>query len=136
MSNKTKNSLLKSFLLLENFKKAISDLVEYRIWHIKTGAKIKISAMSDHHLLFSHRFLVNSIESLNITDDFNFNDEVFKLSVLAMEGINIFVEEIKFRGLSVLPSKIEVYMNSNESLKSKNELSFNRKFLEKKSMCI
>jgi len=130
VGNKTNNSSIKTF------EKIISDLVEHGIWRTKTGEKIKILTMSDHHLLFSHRFLVNKIDSLNAADDFNFNDEIFKLSILAVEGINVFVREINFRNLPILPSDTEAHMNSNESLKSENDLSFKDEFLKKKSMKI
>lgn len=130
MSNKTNNFSIKTF------EKIVSDLVEHGIWRTKAGVEVRVSAMSDYHLLFSYRFLVNKIDSLNTKDDFNFNDEIFKLSILAVEGINVFVREINFRNLSILPSDTEAHMNFNESLKSENDLSFNSKFLEKKSMKI
>ena len=121
-------------LLIESFGRVISNLVDYGIWHSREGSEIKVLEMSDHYLLFSHRLLVNKIDNLNAMDDFNFNDEVFKLSILAIEGINVFVREINLRNLSILPSDIEVRADFNESLKSKNELSFKSKYLKDKSI--
>ena len=114
------------------FKKTISNLVDQGVWCSKEGVKIKISLMSDTHLLFSHRFLVNEIDNLGALENFSFdddNDELFKLSILAMEGINVFLKEIKFRKLTPLPSEAEISISHNEVLKSENELSFKFRYI-------
>jgi len=124
--------------IIESFKTTISNLVKDGVWHSKEGLGIKVSSMSNRHLLFSHRFLVNKIDSLNDIDDFNFDDDIFKLSILAVEGINVFMREINKRHLSLLPSDTEIQLDFNESLKSgpDSEFAFKSKYLKDKSMSI
>lgn len=124
------NKLKKKVLIL-SIKKVIRDLVENEVWVSKDGCRTKVVDMVDRHLLFSHRFLSNKIDNLSTLDDFNFDGEIFKLSILAVEGLNIFVKEINRRNLNPLPSESEVSLDFNESLKSKNELSFKKEYIKK-----
>ena len=122
---------LKKKLLIKSITKIINRLVDQGFWISNDGTKTKVSKMLDHHLLFSHRFLSNKIDSLNTLDDFNLDEKVFKLSILAIEGLNVFVKEINKRNLNTLPSESEINTDFNESLKSNNELSFKKEYIKK-----
>lgn len=118
---------IKRKLLVIGLKKHIKNLVNQKVWVNKEGDSVKVSEMPNHYLLFAHRFLVNEINSLDtLNDSSQFDDEIFKLLITSMEGVGIFLEEIKFRNLIAMPSNVEVQINSNELLKSENDLSFKK----------
>ena len=122
---------VKKKLIIMSITKTINRLVNNEVWISREGIKIEVSKMKDQYLLFSHRFLSNRIDNLIISNNLGLDDEVFKLSILAIEGLNVFVKEIIKRNLTQIPSECEKRLDFNESLKSKNELSFKKEYLER-----